>query len=314
MVDWDNLVSRAFYATYRGANSPVLNHASFPTNAIATSAKMLRNVISLVKPTRVILALDGGSAYRRGFFPEYKAKRKPKPEYLTQQLPVTYSIVKDAGVEFLHRDGEEGDDLIMTLANRAKGLRGVEVFVASHDKDFSQVVAENIIWLRPETGGWERVDSAGVVAKFGVPPSMMVSYLAMVKDVADNTPGIAGIGPVNAVRLLADSPSFEVLSARVAEEKGWPLERATTELALNHKLIRFHEIAGLATEHGANLDGAIEKLEQLDCMEAVGIWRRIVEDFGGSRRPAPPPASPSPAAAAAPPVKPKTVQSELTFA
>ena len=317
LVDWSNLVHRAYHVTALKGMT-IRRCSGFPTNAVAKSATMLANLIRFTEPNRVIFGLDGGSDFRRGFYPEYKALRKPKAPELAQQIPVVESFIRDSGAEYVHQEGQECDDLLMSLATVAKGRAGVEVLIATHDKDYSQVVGDNVTWLIPITGGWKRCDAATVKEDFGVPPSQMDRYLSLVGDVTDNTPGIEGIGPVTAVSLLSGEPDDEQLVDLVANKKNWPRERAATEMALNFRLIRPNLIAGLKPQAGNDLPKVLERLEQRNCLDAASIWSQFAEDFGRDAvvRPkveAHAPEIPPPAPQVLPPL-PRPRQGELTFA
>lgn len=282
LIDSDNLAHRAFYATYRGPGAPILQHDGFPTNAIATWSSMLAALIAQADPSRVIFGLEGGASYRRGLFAGYKATRSEKPEALRRQLPVIEQIVRNSGVEFLHCEGEETDDVLMTFAHDNTGLAGVELLVGSEDKDFGQIVCRNVYQLKPAGGGqWTRIDSAGVKEALGVESSQVATYLAMVGDSSDNIPGIEQIGPGTAAKFLADHPTTEVLIERIAAKKKWPQERARSELEFNLKLTTFRHVANQSISRGTSIDSVLDQLQQLNCQTAFRIWRRMHERFVG---------------------------------
>jgi DNA polymerase-1 len=278
LIDTNNLACRAFYATYR-PGGPVQSHGDIATNAISKWSSMLDTLIDQAEPDRVIFGLDCGSDYRRSFFPAYKATRDEKPKGLRQQLPIIADIVRHAGLEFVAVDGEECDDALMTLAAMARG-RTSEVFIATNDKDYSQIVGGNIFLLEPNGGQWTRADAGDVAREYGVPPADFAAYLAMIGDDTDNIPGIEGIGPANAVRLLANCGGTENLAMRIAARAKWAPERATDELALNLKLTTYRRIPELTVRRGAEPDAIFERLQQLCCMQALRTWKSLVGRFG----------------------------------
>jgi len=135
------------------------------------------------------------------------------PEALSRQIPVIKDLTRAMGLGGVEQDGVESDDLLASYA-WALAAKGDEVLVVSSDKDFAQIVGERITMLLPPPTanpklGWRRLDRAGVVEKFGVPPSQIAAYLALVGDTSDNIPGISGVGPKTASRWLAEHGSLE---------------------------------------------------------------------------------------------------------
>jgi DNA polymerase-1 len=222
LVDGFNLAYRCFFAV------PELSRADgFPTNALHGWVKSLWRLSDQEKPDGVLVFFDlGGAQDRLALLPEYKAQREEMPEALEKQVPVIKALTRAMGLRGIELDGVESDDL---LASEAVTLsrRGDDVVIVSSDKDFAQVVGERIrIMLPPPTAnpklGWRLMDAAGVAEKFGVPPSRIADYLALVGDTSDNIPGLAGVGPKTAAKWLAEFGSLEgVLAAadRVLPER-----------------------------------------------------------------------------------------------
>ena len=284
LIDSDNLAHRAFYATYRGEGAPLMAHAGFPTNAIATWSSMLATLIAQADPSRVVFGLEGGSAFRRAFYPDYKRNRNEKPKALLQQLPVIESIIRGSGAEYLYVPNEECDDVLMSFAESARGLSDIEILVASEDKDFSQIVGDNIYQLKPgKAGQWSRQDSISIKESYDVGPSEFALYLALVGDTADNIPGIDGIGPGTASKFLNDAPTLETLAQRVSTKKKWPIEKATEQIEWNLRLTTFHAVDEVEPQRGADVGSVISKLSDLNCAHAVKVWKRMDERFGRER-------------------------------
>jgi len=166
------------------------------------------------KPDGVVVFFDlGGAQDRLLLLPEYKAHREEMPEALSKQIPIIKELTRAMGLGGIELSGVESDDL---LASHASSLakKGDQVLIVSSDKDFAQMVGERIkIMLPPPTAnpklGWRVMDEAGVLEKFGVPPSRIADYLALVGDTSDNIPGISGVGPKTASKWLAEFKSLE---------------------------------------------------------------------------------------------------------
>jgi DNA polymerase-1 len=307
LVDTDNLSHRAFFAPCHGPAGTVMSYTGTPTNAIVTFSNLLATLIAQVDPARVVFGLEGGCAFRRAIYPEYKAHRPEKPLALRQQLPVIDGLIRQSGVEFLVSDGDECDDVVMSYAHHLRGVADTEVLMATGDKDYSQAVGEYVFLLKPCGGGaWERFDTERVAKEYDVQPNQFAQYLALVGDTVDNIPGVEGVGPGRAVALLAGNPSIDELISRISMKRKMPIDKARTALELSLKLSAFRDIPALVSARGAAPDAAIEVLEQLNCMRAAKIWRRMVERFGLA-------GTGSAGIDAAPAVAPQ-VQGELAFA
>jgi len=219
LIDGFNLAYRCFYAI------PELTRADgFPTNALHGWMKSLWKFDDQEKPDATLVFFDlGGAQDRLALHPEYKAQREEMPAPLIQQLPYVKSLTRAMGFVGVELNGVESDDL---LASQARALAGAgnEVLIVSSDKDFAQIVGEHVtILLPPPTAnpklGWRRLDATGVVEKFGVPPSQIADYLALVGDTSDNIPGISGVGPKTAVKWLQEFGSVEGVIAHSSQLK-----------------------------------------------------------------------------------------------
>jgi len=217
LVDGFNLVYRCFFAIPELTRSDGL-----PTNALHGWVKSLWMLTDQEKPEGTLVFFDlGGAQDRLALHPEYKAQREEMPEALEKQLPHVKALTRAMGFVGVEQDGVESDDL---LASEAVLLAraGHDVLIVSSDKDFAQIVDERIkIMLPPPSAnpklGWRRLDAAGVKEKFGVSPSQIADYLALVGDTSDNIPGIAGVGPKTAAKWLAEFGSLEGVLAHAGE-------------------------------------------------------------------------------------------------
>ena len=217
LVDGFNLAYRCFFAI------PELSRADgFPTNALHGWVKSLWKLADQEKPVGTLVFFDlGGAQDRLALHPEYKAQREEMPEALEKQLPYVKALTRAMGCVGIEQDGIESDDL---LAAEAVSLarQGDDVLIVSSDKDFAQIVNSQIkILLPPPTAnpklGWQVRDEAGVREKFGVPPSQIADFLALVGDTSDNIPGINGVGPKTAAKWLSEFGDLEGVIAHAAE-------------------------------------------------------------------------------------------------
>lgn len=209
LIDGFNLAYRCFFAI------PELTRADgFPTNALHGWVKSIWRLQDQEKPMGTLVFFDlGGAQDRLALHPEYKAQREEMPEALSKQIPELKRLTRAMGLVGVELAGVESDDLLASEAVRLASA-GNEVLVVSSDKDFAQIVGPSItIMLPPPSAnpklGWRRMDSAGVLEKFGVEPSQIADYLALVGDSSDNIPGIKGVGPKTAVKWLVQYRSLE---------------------------------------------------------------------------------------------------------
>jgi DNA polymerase-1 len=219
LLDGFNLAFRAFYGM------PELTRTDgFPTGALHGWVKTIWRLQDEEKPDAMLVFFDlGGSQDRLALHPEYKAQRKETPEPLEKQIPMIKDLTRAMGLVGVELDGVESDDLLASQA-RALANAGHDVLIVSADKDFAQCVDARIkLLLPPPTAnpklGWRVLDAAGVVDKFGVPPTQIAEYLALIGDTSDNIRGINGVGPKTAGKWFAEFNSLESIIAHAAELK-----------------------------------------------------------------------------------------------
>ena len=212
LVDAYALIYRAFYAI-RLLTGP----QGQPVNALLGFTKMLRKYLADYRPTHCAVVFDLGAPHERlQLLPSYKAQRPPTPPDLAAQLPAIRAMLGAMRVPVVERDGEEADDLIATLAGQAAAA-GQPVLIASNDKDFAQLVNEQIRLLQAGAHGDVLLDAAAVQTKYGVRPAQFVDLLSLIGDNVDNIPGVPGIGEKTAQDLLRRFDTLDALLARVAE-------------------------------------------------------------------------------------------------
>lgn len=214
LVDGSNYLFRAFHAL-----PDLRTSAGEPTGAIKGFTAMLGAVRSKVKPDFGVCVFDAkGKTFRSGIYPEYKANRPPMPEDLAAQIGPIHEFVRALGWRIIEKSGVEADDVIGTLATRAKA-EGLTTYIATGDKDLNQLVEDGCV-MTINTMTHEVLDEAGVKAKFGVPPGLIIDYLALMGDKVDNVPGIYKCGPKTAAKWLEAFGSLEAVAEHAPEVKG----------------------------------------------------------------------------------------------
>jgi DNA polymerase I len=213
LVDGSSYLYRAFHAM------PDLRNAQgFPTGAIQGMVNMMRRARTELDADHIACVFDAkGKTFREDLYPEYKANRSSMPEDLALQIESIHQVVKAMGWPVLVVPGIEADDVIGTLAKQAKAS-GWDVLISTGDKDLAQLVEPGISLINTMTE--ERLDTQGVVNKFGVPPDRIVDYLSIMGDSVDNVPGVPKAGPKTAVKWLNEFGTLDELMRRADEVKG----------------------------------------------------------------------------------------------
>ena len=213
LVDGSSYLYRAFHAM-----PSLTNSKGQPTGAAYGMTNMLKRLEAEKSPDLAAVIFDAkGKTFRDDLYPEYKANRPPMPTELRSQIESIHAIVRGLGFEVLVVGGVEADDVIGTLAERAKEA-GLDVLVCTGDKDMAQLVGDHVAMVNnlddPE------LDAAGVRAKFGVPPESIVDYLTLVGDSVDNVPGVPKVGPKTASKWLAEFRTLDNLVENAGAIKG----------------------------------------------------------------------------------------------
>ncbi|KEY91454.1 DNA polymerase I [Candidatus Photodesmus blepharus] len=177
-----------------------MNNGEIPTNALYGVLNMLRSTMLKISSERIAVIFDAkGKTFRNNIYPAYKANRPSMPENLRCQIKPLHNIIRAMGLPLISISGVEADDVIGTLATQACNI-GIPVVISTIDKDMSQLVNENIFLINTKTN--TIIDRKNVVRKFGIPPELIIDYLALVGDKIDNVPGVPGIGNKTARALL----------------------------------------------------------------------------------------------------------------
>ncbi|WP_445455812.1 DNA polymerase I [Flavobacterium sp. HNIBRBA15423] len=220
LLDAYALIFRGYYAFIK---NPRINSKGMDTSAIMGFMNSLMDVIKREKPDHLAVAFDnGGSHIRNEMFPEYKANRDATPEAIKIAIPYIQELLKAMHIPIMEKAGFEADDLIGTLAKQAE-KEGYQVFMVTPDKDFAQLVSENIFMYRPARmgNGIEIWGIPEVQAKFEVEhPLQVIDFLGMMGDAVDNIPGLPGVGEKTAKKFLAEYGSMEKLLESTHELKG----------------------------------------------------------------------------------------------
>ena len=219
LLDAYALIYRSYYAFIK---NPRINSKGLNTSAIMGFLNTLNEVLTKEKPTHIGVAFDPhGPTFRSEAFPEYKAQREETPEDIRRAVPIIKDLLKAYRIPILQADGFEADDVIGTLAEKA-GSIGVETYMLTPDKDYGQLVKENVFIYRPRHGGgYETMGPQEVCEKYGIPsPMAVIDLLALMGDSADNFPGCPGVGEKTAVKLINEFGSIDELISRSSEIKG----------------------------------------------------------------------------------------------
>jgi DNA polymerase-1 len=219
LLDAYALIYRSYYAFIK---NPRINSKGLNTSAIMGFLNTLNEVLTKEQPTHIGVAFDPhGPTFRSEAFPEYKAQREETPEDIRKAVPIIKDLLKAYRIPILQVDGFEADDVIGTLAEKA-GSIGIPTYMLTPDKDYGQLVKDNVFIFRPRHGGgYETMGPKEVCKKYDIPsPMAVIDLLALMGDSADNFPGCPGVGEKTAVKLINEFGSIEQLLARSSEIKG----------------------------------------------------------------------------------------------
>lgn len=251
LLDAYALIFRAYYAFIK---NPRINSKGENTSAILGFVNTLEEVLAKEQPTHIGVAFDpAGSTFRHEAYPEYKAQREATPESIRFAVPHIKEILAAYHIPVLEVAGFEADDVIGTLACQADA-RQIRTYLMTPDKDYGQLVTENVSIYRPSIGknGAEIMGPEQVMAKWGLShPSQVIDMLGLMGDASDNIPGCPGVGEKTAMKLIQDFGSVENLLAQTDQLKG-ALQKKVTE---NTEQIRLSKwLATISTEVPVTLD------------------------------------------------------------
>ena len=218
LLDAYALIYRAYYAFIR---TPRINSKGLNTSAVLGFCNTLNEILTKEQPTHIGVAFDHGKTFRHEAFPEYKAQREETPEDIKLSVPIIKDILEAFNIPVLQCDGFEADDVIGTLATKA-GEEGIQTFMLTPDKDYGQLIRDNVKMYRPRHGGgYDIIGPGEIEEKYGISsPKQVIDLLALMGDKADNFPGCPGVGEKTAVRLINEFGSVEQLIEHASEIKG----------------------------------------------------------------------------------------------
>jgi DNA polymerase-1 len=236
LVDGSSYLYRAFHAF-----PPLTNSAGEPTGAMYGVLNMLKSLISQVQPSHIAVVFDAkGKTFRDEMFEQYKSHRPPMPDDLRKQIEPLHDIIRALGIPLLVIEGVEADDVIGTLAVAASKANQ-KVLISTSDKDMAQLVDDNIMLIN--TMNNTLLDRDAVIEKYGIPPELIIDYLALMGDSADNIPGVAGVGEKTALGLLQGIGSMAEIYANLDKVAELPIRGAKK---LGDKLLAEKEMADLS--------------------------------------------------------------------
>lgn len=219
LLDAYALIYRAYYAFIK---NPRINSKGLNTSAIMGFVNTLNEVMTKEKPTHLGVAFDPhGPTFRHIEFPEYKAQREACPEDIKAAVPIIKKVLEAYRIPVLEVEGFEADDVIGTLATKA-GNSGIETYMLTPDKDYGQLVSENVFMYRPRhDGGYEVMGPENVIEKYGIDnTSQVIDLLGLMGDSSDNIPGCPGVGEKTAVKLIKEFGSIDSLLHSTDKLKG----------------------------------------------------------------------------------------------
>ncbi len=271
LIDAYAMIYRAYYAFIR---APRMNSRGENTSAIFGFVVTLEDLIKRVKPSHLAVAFDpAGPTFRHEAFEQYKAQRQETPEDIRWAVPRIKQLLEAMNIPLLQVDGYEADDVIGTLAHQAE-KEGFEVYMATPDKDYGQLVTEHVFMFRPRhTGGFEKMGPKEVCEKYGLQTqAQVVDLLGLMGDSSDNIPGCKGVGEKTAVQLLQQFGSIENLLANTDQLKG-ALQRKVQEQVENIRFSKF--LATIKTDVPITFDAQSLVCQEKDWERLAPLYREL---------------------------------------
>ena len=307
LIDAYAMIYRAYYAFIR---APRMNSRGENTSAIFGFVVTLEDLIKRVKPSHLAVAFDpAGPTFRHEAFEQYKAQRQETPEDIRWAVPRIKQLLQAMNIPILQVDGYEADDVIGTLAHQAE-KEGFEVYMATPDKDYGQLVTEHVFMFRPRhTGGFEKMGPQEVCEKYGLQTqAQVVDLLGLMGDSSDNIPGCKGVGEKTAVQLLQQFGSIENLLANTDQLKG-ALQRKVQEQVDNIRFSKF--LATIKTDVPISFDASSLVCQEKDWERLAPLYRELEFNSLLKQAPASIANSPLPIAKATKKAKPQEATLDL---
>ena len=297
LLDAYALIYRAYYALIK---NPRINSKGFNTSAVLGFVNTLEDVLKKENPTHIGIAFDpSGPTFRHEAYEQYKAQREETPEVIRQSVPIIKDVIRAYRIPILEMPGFEADDVIGTLATEA-GKQGIKTYMMTPDKDYGQLVGENVFMYRPKYGDkeFEVLGVEEVKAKFNIEsPLQVIDMLGLMGDSSDNIPGCPGVGEKTAQKLIAQYGSIENLLSHSDELKG----ALKTKVETNKDMITFSKfLATIKTDVPIELNLEELKRETPDEEALRNIFeelefRTLIERVLGKEKKMAIPETPAPA-------------------
>lgn len=248
ILDSYGLIYRSYYAFI---SRPLVNEKGENVSAIYGFFSNFLSLLQKNEVNYVVAAFDSRTpTFRHEMYPEYKATRQKTPEDLHAQVPIIEEILTALGVTTIRQDGFEADDLIATVARQCKEAKR-ECRILSGDKDLMQLVDDTTFMMKSDkSGGWETIDSQGVISEWGVSPELMLDMLSLVGDKADNVPGISGVGEKTAKKLLDEYGTLDKIlenASNISGSIGKKIQNGIEEAKFSRELIKLRNDINLGT-------------------------------------------------------------------
>lgn len=290
LVDGSSYLYRAFHAM-----PDLRNSQNEPTGAIQGVLNMLRRLHKDYPADYSACVFDAkGKTFRDDIYPEYKANRQAMPDDLRVQIEPLFETIRAMGWPLIIEDGVEADDVIGALAKQAES-QGIRTIISTGDKDISQLVNEKITVVNTMRDAFRKTDDvldiAGVTAKFGIPPNLMIDYLVLVGDTSDNVPGVEKVGPKTAVKWLQEYGSLENIVANSDNIKGVVgenLRKALPWLPTARELITIRCDVGIREHFDELIQQAPDKTKLAELFDRFEFrsWKRELENMPDGQKPA----------------------------
>ncbi len=287
LVDGSSYLYRAFHAL-----PPLTNSKGAPTGAIKGVVSMLRRLDKDYPDSQVVVVFDAkGKTFRDEIFSEYKANRPPMPDELRDQIEPLHNLIRALGLPLLIIDGVEADDVIGTLSEQLASANQ-PIVISTGDKDMAQLVNEHVTLVNTMTD--TKMDPDGVVDKFGIPPELIIDYLALMGDKVDNIPGVPGVGQKTALALIQGLGSIQdiyanldkvaELSFRGAKTMAPKLEANKDQAELSYELATIKTDLDLELSEGdlQSKEPDIDALHELYSELEFKTWLAELENMGGN--------------------------------
>ncbi len=268
LIDGSSYLYRAFFSTSREFTSS----RGVPTRAVYVITNMLLKILREKSPQFIAVTWDAkGPTFRHELYEDYKANRPPMPEELATQVPYVRRLVDALGLPQLELQGYEADDIIATLARYFGKRLGKKVVIVSGDKDLMQLISDNIVIWDPMKD--ETMDLNLFSERYGIKPDQFKDVLSLAGDTADNIPGVPGVGPKTAVKLVSKYRSVENLLERIEDLKKGRLKERLIEA--RRQLPLWKKLTSLDTRVPVELDLSAYRKRQMDENKLLELFREL---------------------------------------